>query len=211
MGWKQEARRSLMSAGECAASGLNMSVIGGPTPLSSFLSSYVALFPSLPPPLWSLTPSPPPCAASSSVTASAAGYPPADQIAAAQSFTAKACAYGGFLLTLYFGLAAVWCMCYMPMKNVSGGPGAWNETRVGAALWLPIGAEGVSELGTGCLESTPESTPDLGLQLHCCGSECSEGPRGSPTALCSAGLLAGSDFPRRWDREAQRSAAGGEK
>ena len=32
-------------------------------------------------------------------------------------FTAKACGYGGFILTLYFALAAVWCMCFMPMKE----------------------------------------------------------------------------------------------
>eukprot|EP00798_Chlamydomonas_sp_ICE-L_P020259 gene20259-27013_t len=38
------------------------------------------------------------------------------QVQAGKSFTTKACAYGGFILLLYFSMAAVWCMCNMPMQ-----------------------------------------------------------------------------------------------
>ena len=51
--------------------------------------------------------------ATASVSAS---WPPADEVAASKSFTAKACAYGGFVLLLYFTMAAIWCMCNMPMQ-----------------------------------------------------------------------------------------------
>ncbi|GAX78820.1 hypothetical protein CEUSTIGMA_g6257.t1 [Chlamydomonas eustigma] len=44
-------------------------------------------------------------------------YPPTNQTAAAQIFTAKACGYGAFILLLYFGIAAIWCMCFMPLKQ----------------------------------------------------------------------------------------------
>jgi hypothetical protein len=49
--------------------------------------------------------------------ASSSVYPPEDQSKASKTFTTKACAYGGFILLLYFSLAAVWCMCNMPMKQ----------------------------------------------------------------------------------------------
>jgi len=73
MGWKQEARRSLLSTTSSAAI--------------------------------------------TTTTTNSSVYPPMNQTAAAQIFTAKACGYGAFILLLYFGIAAIWCMCFMPMKQ----------------------------------------------------------------------------------------------
>jgi Na+-translocating ferredoxin:NAD+ oxidoreductase RnfD subunit len=42
-----------------------------------------------------------------------------DQTLQAQIFSAKAAGYGGFILLLYFLLAGIYCMCYMPIKKVS--------------------------------------------------------------------------------------------
>ncbi|KAG1668591.1 hypothetical protein FOA52_007326 [Chlamydomonas sp. UWO 241] len=44
-------------------------------------------------------------------------WPPTDQVAASKKFASKAAAYGGFLVVLYFSIAAVWCMVYMPFKQ----------------------------------------------------------------------------------------------
>lgn len=44
-------------------------------------------------------------------------WPPVDQKAASKSFASKAAGYGSFILILYFSLAAVWCMCFMPIKH----------------------------------------------------------------------------------------------
>jgi hypothetical protein len=41
-----------------------------------------------------------------------------DQTLQAQIFSAKAAGYGGFILLLYFLLAGIYCMCYMPIKKV---------------------------------------------------------------------------------------------
>lgn len=43
-------------------------------------------------------------------------WPPVDEKMAAKMFTSKACAYGGFILLVYFTMAAIWCMCNMPMQ-----------------------------------------------------------------------------------------------
>uniref|UniRef100_A0A7S0UR82 DUF7794 domain-containing protein n=1 Tax=Polytomella parva TaxID=51329 RepID=A0A7S0UR82_9CHLO len=40
-----------------------------------------------------------------------------DEAAEAKMFTTKAAGYGSFILLLYFGLAGVYCMCYMPLKK----------------------------------------------------------------------------------------------
>ena len=44
-------------------------------------------------------------------------FPPEDQKAASKSFSTKAAGYGAFILILYFSLAAIWCMCFMPIKH----------------------------------------------------------------------------------------------
>ncbi|KXZ48950.1 hypothetical protein GPECTOR_24g240 [Gonium pectorale] len=46
-----------------------------------------------------------------------ATYPPTDEKAAAKLFSTKAAGYGTFVLLVYFSLAAVYCMCYMPFKQ----------------------------------------------------------------------------------------------
>lgn len=53
------------------------------------------------------------------VTANSASapFPPLDQNLASKTFTTKAAGFGAFIIILYFSLAAVWCMCYMPIKH----------------------------------------------------------------------------------------------
>jgi len=48
---------------------------------------------------------------------SSSTWPPADEAEQAKKFSTKAAAYGSFIFLLYFSLAAVWCMCFMPMKK----------------------------------------------------------------------------------------------
>lgn len=49
---------------------------------------------------------------------------PEQEALAAKMFSAKAAGYGSFILLLYFSLAAIWCMCYMPVSATGGGAGA---------------------------------------------------------------------------------------
>lgn len=51
------------------------------------------------------------------VSFQAAAFPPVDQAAAKRVWTAKVAGLGGFLIILYFLLAGIWCLCFMPIKH----------------------------------------------------------------------------------------------
>ena len=59
--------------------------------------------------------SPPPF--SPAPTSRAASFPAANEVLQAKQFSAKAAGYGAFILLLYFSLAALYCMCFMPFKQ----------------------------------------------------------------------------------------------
>lgn len=47
----------------------------------------------------------------------APAHPPTTWWRQAKKFSRNAAAYAAFIIVLYFSMAAVWCMCYMPFKH----------------------------------------------------------------------------------------------